>query len=57
MTCGCVNGVPGVEKTPLWKDLSVADKDWFDFQTAWQLGSRWCEIHGNEFCERLLTLD
>ncbi len=57
LSCGCVNGEPSSNKTPLWEKIDVSDDTRFYFNEAWKLTSYWCERHGVEFCEKLLKLD
>jgi len=57
MSCGCVGGKPGGEKTKLWTEVDVSDKKLFDFDKAHVLRTRWCENHGREYCEAILALD
>jgi class 3 adenylate cyclase len=55
-SCGCNSTPPGT-KTLLWSTVDLAGDTKFDFQTAYCLKSQWCVTHGNEYCERLLSLD
>jgi class 3 adenylate cyclase len=55
-SCGC-NSQPGQAKTPLWSPIDVKGEGKFDFNTAYCLTSQWCSTHGNEYCEKLLSLD
>ncbi len=57
LSCGCRNGNPSSTKSDLWKAIDVSDKPMFDFNTAWQLTSSWCSLHGKEFCSEILKLD
>jgi len=52
-SCGCLNG----EKAELWRKEDVSDDSRFDFDTAYSLGSNWCEKHGKSFCSNLVNLD
>ncbi|MDQ1589593.1 MAG: hypothetical protein QOG71_220 [Pyrinomonadaceae bacterium] len=52
-TCGCPYGT----KKDLWKPVDVSANPIFDFDTAWRLGSCWCQTHGAEFCNTMLNLD
>lgn len=52
-SCGCPHG----EKKDLWTEVDLTNKTWFDFQKAYCLKTHWCEIHGRDFCERILRLD
>lgn len=52
-SCGCPNG----DKVELWKKENVSDDSRFDFDTAYSLGSNWCEKHGKSFCSSLVKLD
>ncbi len=56
-SCGCKGGIPGKEKTDLWTSVDVKDDPKFDFDTAYLLGSRWCEVHGEEYCNAIMALD
>ena len=61
-TCGC-NGdavgsgldTPAGQTTYLWEEESVCEGLGLDFQTFHRLGSKWCQIHGSEFCEAIVT--
>lgn len=57
LTCGCEQGTYTGNRSPLWKEVQVTDKPYFDFEKAWALESRWCGVHGAEFCDALLALD
>jgi class 3 adenylate cyclase len=52
-SCGCPDG----EKIELWKKEDVSNDSRFDFNTAYSLGSNWCEKHGKYFCSSLVNLD
>jgi class 3 adenylate cyclase len=52
-TCGC----PDNEKVDLWTPVDVKEDPKFDFETAYCLKSRWCEIHGEEYCDAIMALD
>ncbi|MCX6055103.1 MAG: hypothetical protein NTZ74_09365 [Chloroflexi bacterium] len=52
-TCGCPDGV----KRDLWVEIDFSDNQWFDFVKGFSLGTHWCEIHGRDYCERILRLD
>lgn len=53
MSCGCPSGV----KKSLWDAIDVSSDKKFDFNTAHRLTSRWCQIHGKEYCEAIIALD
>lgn len=56
-SCGCRDGTP-VQKSELWAPVDVSEAEGlFDFETAYVLKSRWCPIHGKEYCEAILRLD
>jgi len=57
LTCGCKEGQPGGEKTPLWTETDLSNDTRFDFDKAYVLKSQWCERHGKEYCETLLRLE
>jgi class 3 adenylate cyclase len=57
LSCGCSGGVPSTSKVNLWTTVDVSQDSKFDFATAYSLKSNWCDIHGANFCEKLLTLD
>jgi class 3 adenylate cyclase len=57
LSCGCSNGVPGSTKVSLWKELDVSTDNKFDFKKGYVLSSRWCGIHGEEFCNALLSIN
>jgi class 3 adenylate cyclase len=52
-SCGCPNG----EKFQLWTKEDLSADSRFDFDTAYSLGSNWCEKHGKSFCSGLVKLD
>jgi len=52
-SCGC----PDNKVVDLWRKVDVSDKEYFDFDVAYYLESRWCETHGKEYMEYLLSLD
>lgn len=56
-SCGCNRGQTGPAKTLLWSLVDLSSDSKFDFNTAYCLKSQWCAIHGNDYCEKLLTLD
>jgi class 3 adenylate cyclase len=52
-SCGCPNG----NKDKLWNKEDVSNDNRFDFDTAYSLGSNWCQKHGKSFCSNLVKLD
>lgn len=56
-SCGCNSGQVESTKTLLWSAVDLTSDSKFDFGTAYRLKSQWCPRHGNEYCEKLLTLD
>jgi class 3 adenylate cyclase len=52
-TCGCPTG----SVTDLWSSIDLSEDDRFDFQTAYVLKSNWCQVHGSQYCEALLSAD
>ncbi len=52
-SCGCPNG----EETQLWESFSVDGYDYFDFSEAYLLKSNWCPTHGEEFFNKLRSVD
>lgn len=61
-TCGCENDVegPGLDlpigqTTELWTEEPAPEHLGLDFETLYKLKSRWCDIHGPEFCEAIVT--
>lgn len=52
MSCDC-NGPTKL----LWEEKDVAEDAKFDFSTAYLLTSRWCKVHGQEYCKQLMLLD
>jgi class 3 adenylate cyclase len=52
-TCGCPHGV----KKALWSEIDVTDDSRFDFTKSYKLVSKWCTIHGAEYCDAVLALD
>lgn len=53
MSCGCPDGI----KKNLWSTFDLSGDSKFDFNTAYLLKSKWCQKHGNEYCEAILALD
>lgn len=51
-SCDCGGG-----RGLLWTAVDVSREGLFDFETAHRLSSRWCQIHGAEYCESLLAAD
>jgi hypothetical protein len=56
-SCGCQGAQPSGTKTHLWAEIDLSADPKFDFQKAYRLTSYWCPNHGNEYCEKYLTLD
>lgn len=62
-SCGCDNGdTPGIGldaeagATPcLWTKEAAPDDLGLDFEYLHRLGSKWCDFHGSEFCEAIIT--
>ena len=61
-SCGCDSGVEGngldaeIGETPnLWCKEEVPIDLGFDFDHLHRLKSKWCTIHGSEFCEAVYT--
>ena len=61
-SCGCEGDNEGKgldagesETTNLWTEDQVSEDLGTDFDTIHRLDSRWCKIHGAEFCESLVT--
>ena len=52
-SCGC----PGNKKVDLWTPVDVKEDPKFDFETAYCLKTRWCETHGEEYCNAIMALD
>jgi len=61
LSCGCTgDGVPTGKRVGLWQTINisdVSDKRMFDFDTAYRLNSKWCVIHGHEYCLAVLKGD
>lgn len=53
-TCGC--GSSG-EKVDLWTRYEVVEDSPYDFSFYYELKSKWCEIHGEEYCNAIVALD
>ena len=47
---------PCSEESDLWEKLDISN-DKFDFSVIYKLQSKWCPIHGAEFCRKILELD
>ena len=61
-SCGCSNGIMGAglnapiaQTKPLWETEPVPQDLGFDFPNLYRLKTKWCDIHGPEFCEALIT--
>lgn len=54
-SCGC--GSLYEDKSELWTKENILSDSRFDFNTAYSLGSNWCEKHGSFFCAELVKLD
>ena len=61
-TCGCdgcIEGsgldAPAGETTYLWEEETVSEDVGLDFENFHRLKSKWCETHGSEFCEAIIT--
>lgn len=57
MSCGCKEGTYTGEKVNLWKEVEVSDIGLFDFPKVYCLESIWCQNHGREFMDRIISLD
>lgn len=44
------------KESDLWKEEKISDSK-FDFSTIYKLESKWCAIHGAEYCKKILELD
>lgn len=53
-SCGC--GDAEKKKKSLWTEVDISRTGKFDFKTAYKLSSIWCNEHGKEFMEALLSL-
>ena len=53
LSCGCSNDTIG-EPKPLWTEVDVSGKGYFDFDKAYTCKSNWCKTHGNEYCQKLI---
>ena len=61
-SCGCDGDIEGAgldadegETSSLWTEDQVSEDLGVDFDTIHRLDSRWCKVHGSEFCEVLVT--
>ena len=61
-TCGCDGDTqgsgldaPAGQTTYLWEKEAVSEDLGLDFQYFHRLKSKWCETHGPEFCETIIT--
>ena len=61
LSCGCVDDGRYIGiRSSLWFEVKVAqitDKQMFDFDLVYRLNNRWCQNHGDEFCQALLNAD
>lgn len=51
-SCGCGTTEDSVE---LWSPIDVSDDKRFDFEWAYLLTSKWCAVHGREYCQGLIA--
>ncbi len=61
-SCGCDESTTGAgldvlegQTCFLWQERTVNEDMGLDFNIFHELGSKWCEIHGPEFCETIVT--
>lgn len=54
LSCGCSGDSTGGIPTPLWAEVNVTGKGYFDFDKAYTCKSNWCKIHGNNYCQKLM---
>ena len=61
-TCGCGGESEGLGldtaigiTTQLWSESPAPDGLGLDFENFFKLGSEWCDTHGAEFCEAIIT--
>ena len=61
-TCGCGGGEQGTgfdmgegETVYLWEESEAPEALGLDFERLLTLGSKWCRVHGAEFCEAIVT--
>lgn len=61
-TCGCDRDLHGLgldapagQTSHLWEEENIPEELGLDFQTFHRLQSKWCETHGPEFCEAIVT--
>lgn len=61
-SCGCKPGrqgaglsAPAGQTTDLWRRGSTPQNLELDFQHIYQRSDKWCDRHGSEFCEALVT--
>ena len=61
-TCGCEGTIHGSgldaptgQTTCLWEEETVSEDVGLDFDNVHRLESKWCETHGPEFCETIIT--
>lgn len=52
-SCGCPNG----EIEDLWKGIDLSSNEMFDFEKAYYCESQWCKVHGQEYFQKILSLD
>lgn len=57
LSCGCSGDGLVRDKTPIWKEIEIPDneKENFGFEKYDLLITRWCPIHGNEYCRAILS--
>jgi class 3 adenylate cyclase len=54
-SCGC--GSADGKSSRLWTEYDLSDKEQFDFDSAYRLGSNWCKTHGQGYCSEMLKAD
>ena len=54
ISCGCGSNVG---PSPLWTEKDVSSDENFDFEKAHLLQSKWCSIHGKDYCQKLLDCE
>lgn len=56
-TCGCDGSGNTADQVALWTRHEVAEDTPFDIAAYYELKSKWCDVHGAEYCEAIVALD
>lgn len=57
ISCGCDGSGESADEVDLWTRHEVAEDSPFDFSSYYELKSKWCKVHGEEYCNAIVALD